>query len=139
MVALPGGTTASARLWLLAFPDGMPASSRIEEPSAVMKASRCSRRTMSIETMLKARRAGPSARPARFGLLHQDVVHEHVARIGRIAVVVHVEPQDNGLCGVWRHVERLLCPDARVRADVHHGGKGAAGRVPDLHLLLVVA
>ena len=37
MVALPGGTTASAKLWLLAFPDGMPASSRIEEPSAVMK------------------------------------------------------------------------------------------------------
>src|SRR5262245_48486650 len=30
----------------------MPASSRIEEPSAVTKASRCSRRTMSIETRL---------------------------------------------------------------------------------------
>src|SRR5215471_5156693 len=48
MVALPAGTTASARLWLFAFPDGIPASSRIEEPSAVMNGSRCSRRTMSI-------------------------------------------------------------------------------------------
>src|SRR5204863_9553283 len=52
MVAHPGGTTASAKLWLPAFPDGMPASSRIEEPSAVMNASRCSRRTMFIETRL---------------------------------------------------------------------------------------
>src|SRR5215468_10442245 len=48
MVALPAGTTASARLWLFAFPDGIPASSRIEEPSAVMNGLRCSRRTMSI-------------------------------------------------------------------------------------------
>src|SRR4029450_6401655 len=55
MVALPGGTTASAKLWLLAFPDGVPASSRIEEPSAVMKALRCSRRTMSIERRLVSR------------------------------------------------------------------------------------
>jgi hypothetical protein len=52
MSALPAGTTASAKLWLLAFPEGMPASSRIEEPSAVMNASCCSRRTMSIETRL---------------------------------------------------------------------------------------
>jgi len=55
MVALPGGTTASAKLWLPAFPDGVPASSRIEEPSAVMKALRCSRRTMSIERRLVSR------------------------------------------------------------------------------------
>src|SRR5512132_697623 len=55
MVALAGGTTASAKLWLLAFPDGVPASSRIEEPSAVMKALRCSRRTMSIERRLDSR------------------------------------------------------------------------------------
>src|SRR5690349_20427042 len=52
MVAPPGGTTASAKLWLLAFPGGIPASSRIDEPSAVMKASRCSRRTMSIKRRL---------------------------------------------------------------------------------------
>jgi hypothetical protein len=34
----------------------VPASSRIEEPSAVMKALRCSRRTMSIERRLDPRR-----------------------------------------------------------------------------------
>src|SRR5205823_4042612 len=42
-----GGTVASASDWWAAFPVGMPASSRIEEPSAVMNALRCSRRAVS--------------------------------------------------------------------------------------------
>src|SRR5687768_16885032 len=46
MVAPPGGTRASASDWLAAFPDGTPASSRMEEPSAVMKEGRSSRRTV---------------------------------------------------------------------------------------------
>lgn len=54
MVALPGGTIASARLWLFAFPDGIPASSRIDEPSAVTKGERCSRRTMSTGPKTKS-------------------------------------------------------------------------------------
>ena len=36
-MAPPGGTVASASDWLAALPVGTPASSRIEEPSAVMK------------------------------------------------------------------------------------------------------
>jgi len=52
MVALAGGTIASAKLWFVALADGIPASSRTDEPSAVIRGSRCSRRTISIDTRL---------------------------------------------------------------------------------------
>ena len=52
MVALPGGTIASAKLWFVALADGIPASSRTDEPSAVIRGSRCSRRTISIHRRL---------------------------------------------------------------------------------------
>jgi hypothetical protein len=52
MVALAGGTIASAKLWFVALADGIPASSRTDEPSAVIRGSRCSRRTISIDRRL---------------------------------------------------------------------------------------
>ena len=59
MVALPGGTTASAKLWLLAFPDGAPASSRIEELRADSKAEAetvlASARTDAEDILIRAR------------------------------------------------------------------------------------
>src|ERR671935_2282656 len=113
MVALPGGTTASAKLWLLAFPERTPASSRIEEPSAVMKASRCSRRTMSIETRLDPRRCDRGLDCPRRGCLHgqtsprvtpaRDVVaaqrpatKDHVAKAGRAPSAAYASDRPHG-------------------------------------------
>jgi hypothetical protein len=39
MVAPPGGTVASARLWLSVVPTLRPAISRISDPSSVVKGS----------------------------------------------------------------------------------------------------
>ena len=55
---------ASASDWLAALPEGTPASSRIEEPSAVMKDSRCSRRTVCTAGMVERGPAGPGGAAA---------------------------------------------------------------------------
>src|SRR5947208_6894677 len=71
-------------------------------------------------------------------LAQRDVVEQEVRWIGRVAVVVVVEPEHDGLSAVRRHVEARLGPSSRVRADVEHGGQRRTGGVADLHLDLVV-
>lgn len=120
MVALPGGTTASAKLWLLAFPDGVPTSSRIEEPSAVMKALRCSRRTMSIERRLVSRCGrgshwcGSLALARKAALVGSSGVPQNMARVGpvcgansgdwRSRLKAPADADSAGMVGLWSEV-----------------------------------
>src|SRR5829696_2430081 len=64
MVLEPGGTVASASDWLTALPVGTPASSRMEEPSAVMKDGRSSSRAVCTAARVAAAPAAPG-RPGR--------------------------------------------------------------------------
>ena len=62
-VRAPGATVASASDWFAALPLGIPASSRISDPSSVTKGSRCSRRTRSIRRQgSRTARRQPSGR-----------------------------------------------------------------------------
>src|SRR5947208_21104 len=86
MVVPPGGTTASAKLWLAAFADGTPASSRIDEPGIEVENG--------IE---RAARADPGVdgRPDLFAAAPRCVAHREDRRAydPRVACVHPIDDQ----------------------------------------------
>src|SRR5438094_9193776 len=74
----------------------------------------------------------------RSAAAQRDVVEQRVRGIGGIAVVVDVEPEDDGLSRPLARVPRHLRPRAGIRADVQRGRERRSRGVPDLHLDLVV-